>query len=128
PPKVAPTQVRVIPIRTKDENCVNESKKLMEEIKNAGIRVDNDLADKTPGYKFSEQEMLGIPLRCEIGPKDIENKQVVLVRRDNGEKIVVKRDKLIDTINATLEDIQKNMYVVAKKHLDENIREAHSKE
>lgn len=128
PPNIAPTQVRVMPIRTTDENNVNMSKELLERLKKSGLKVDIDLSDKTPGYKFAECEMKGIPLRVEIGPKDIEKGVCILVRRDNGEKQEVKIDNIEKETKDILEKIQQDMYNDAKKFLDSHIDTALTKE
>ena len=100
----------------------------MYKLKLAGIRVDIDLSDKTPGYKFSECEMKGIPLRLEIGPKDIEKGVCVLARRDNGEKVELKIDGIENSVKDLLEKVQNDMYIDAKKFLDAHIDTAITKE
>ena len=100
----------------------------MDALKKAGYRVKIDDSEKSPGWKFSEQEMLGIPTRIEIGPKDIENNQVVVVRRDTREKIVVSMDEIETKLGEILETIQKEMFERAKAHLDAHISEATSME
>ena len=83
------------------------------------IKVKLDDSDKSPGFKFSEQEMRGIPLRIEIGPKDIENNQAILARRDNGEKITVSLDNIKEEVVKLLDTIQKDMFERAKNHREE---------
>lgn len=109
PPKAAPTQVMIVPIAQHKEGVLDYAYGLKDELSKLA-RVDIDASDKKPGWKFNEYEMKGIPLRLEVGPKDIENKQVVLVRRDTAEKFVVATDKLHETIEQLLEDIQQNLY------------------
>jgi prolyl-tRNA synthetase len=109
PPKAAPIQVMIVPIAQHKEGVLDHSYFLKEELSKVA-RVDIDASDKKPGWKFNEYEMKGIPLRLEVGPKDIEKKQVVLVRRDTGEKIVASVDFLNETIEQLLEDIQKSLY------------------
>ncbi len=128
PPHIAPIQVRVMPIRMTDENNVKMAKELYDKLKNAGIRIDIDLSDKTPGYKFQECEMKGIPIRVEIGPRDIEKGVCVLARRDNGEKIEVRIDNIEKEVKDLLEKIQNDMYESAKVFLDSHIDKAVSKE
>ena len=128
PPKLAPIQVRVIPIRTTDENNVNKAKSLLDNLHKAKIRADIDLTDKTPGYKFSECEMKGIPIRLEIGPKDIEKNVCVLVRRDNGEKIETNLDDIENSIKQLLDTIQNDMFKSAKEFLNSHIDSAITKE
>ena len=125
PPRIAPTQARIIPIAQHKEGVLDAAMNLLNQLKVSGIRVDIDDTDKTPGFKFSEQEMLGIPTRIEIGPKDIENNQVVVVRRDSGEKIVVSLDDIEKELPNILECIQKDMFNKAKEFLDSHIYEAH---
>ncbi|MBO6119735.1 MAG: proline--tRNA ligase [Lachnospiraceae bacterium] len=128
PPHLAPIQVRVVPIRTTDKNNMAKANEIYETLKSHGIRTDIDTSDKTPGYKFSECEMKGIPLRLEIGPKDIEKGTCILARRDTGEKIEVKTSELEKEIKDILEKIQKNMFDEAKKFLDAHIDTALTKD
>ena len=86
--------------------------------------MEIDDSEKRPGWKFSEQEILGIPTRIEIGPKDIENNQIVVVRRDTREKIVVSLDEIATKLRDILETIQADMYNKAKDFLDSHIYEA----
>ncbi|OWZ84766.1 proline--tRNA ligase [Natranaerobius trueperi] len=126
PPKVAPNQIVMVPImpKNKQELVKEESQKLYDELKkDFRVKLD-DREEQTPGWKFNEWEMRGVPIRLEIGPKDIEKEQVVLVRRDNGEKIFVKRDKLHDKLEEVLADIQDSMYNRAKEYLEDNTRVA----
>lgn len=125
PPKVAPVQLIIVPImfdKTKEEILKKtEDLKIMLD---KDFRVEIDARDEyKPGWKFNEWEMKGVPLRLEIGPRDMKNEQVVLVRRDTGEKLVVKEDKLTETVEALLSKIQENLYHQAKKFLEENIWE-----
>ena len=121
PPMVAPKQVMIIPIATFKPGVLDKANELFDEIKKAGIRVDIDDDDsQSPGYKFNECEMKGIPVRLEVGPRDIENGTVVLVRRDTFEKITVPMENIADTIKKLLDDIQKNMLVEATKARDEH--------
>ena len=128
PPYIAPTQIMIVPIRVKDENNVKKAQEIKELLVKNDIRVDIDLTDKSPGFKFADCEMRGIPLRIEIGPKDIENNQVVFVRRDTHEKIQINIDDIVNETKNMLDEIQKNMYDTAKKHLDSHIYEANTKE
>lgn len=128
PPHLAPIQVRIVPIRVNDEKNVSKAKELLDELKQNGIRVDIDLSDKTPGYKFAECEMKGVPLRLEIGPKDIEKGVVVLVRRDTFEKVEVSLSNIVKEVSDLLENIQKSMFDKAKEFLDSHIDTATSKD
>ena len=124
PPKIAPIQVMVIPVAMHKEGVIEKAAELTERLKAAGLRVKNDFGDQSPGWKFAQYEMKGIPLRIEIGPKDIENGQCVAVRRDNGEKIVVALTKLEEKIPAILDDVQTGLYEKALKNLEDNTRPA----
>jgi prolyl-tRNA synthetase len=108
PPKVAPTQVIVIPIAMHKEGVVEKAQELKNELSKVA-RTDIDLSDKMPGWKFSEYEMRGVPVRVEIGPKDIENNQAVLARRDTGEKLFVSLDNIESEVEKLLEKIQADM-------------------
>lgn len=118
PPRIAPTQVMIIPIAQHKEGVLEKATELKDRIAKVA-RVKLDSSDKMPGWKFSECEMKGIPLRVEIGPKDIENNEAVLVRRDNREKIVVSLDELEDKIVETLEVVQNALLEKARKHREE---------
>ena len=121
PPHVAPVECRVIPIAQHKEGVLDRSYALFDELKKAGYRVKIDDSDKSPGWKFSEQEILGIPTRIEIGPKDIEKNQVVVVRRDNREKIVVSLDEIAVKLREILEQEQQDMYNRAEEFLNSHI-------
>ena len=124
PPRVAPTEVIIIPIAQHKEGVLDRAYDLMAELKKAGYRVKIDASEKSPGWKFAEQEINGIPTRIEIGPKDIENNQVVVCRRDNREKIVVSLDTIAVDLRNILETMQQDMYDKAKAFLDSHIFEA----
>lgn len=126
PPRIAPTQVMVIPIQQHKEGVLDKSAELREILKKAGIRVKMDDSEKSPGWKFSEQEMRGIPIRVELGPKDIEAGKCVLVRRDTREKIECAFGQVAETAEKLLQDIQKDMYARAKAHLESHISEVKS--
>ncbi|MGP4081729.1 proline--tRNA ligase [Pseudalkalibacillus sp. R45] len=113
PPKVAPTQVMIVPIAQHKEGVLDFAYELKKHL-SAAARVDIDASDKKPGWKFNEYEMKGIPVRLEVGPKDIEKEQVVLVRRDTGEKQFVPLKDLDVTIENLLADIQRNLFEKAK--------------
>ncbi|MGB9841060.1 proline--tRNA ligase [Thermovenabulum sp.] len=125
PPKVAPIQVIIVPIFGQKKDLVlNKAKEIYELLKNE-FRVELDDRDEyTPGWKFNEWEMKGVPVRLEIGPKDIENNQVVVVRRDTFEKNFVAEENAVEYIKNLLNDIQKNMFEQAKKYREENTRVA----
>ena len=125
PPKVAPVQVIIIPImfdKTKKE-VRNKAEDIITILKK-DFRVEIDSRDEyTPGWKFNEWEMKGVPLRLEIGPKDLAKSQVMMVRRDTGEKMAVKEEKLVETVEKLLNNIQENLFNKAKSFLQKNIRE-----
>jgi len=118
PPHIAPTQVVICPIMQNKEGVLAKANELADRLKAAGIRVKVDDRDKTPGFKFADSEMRGTPVRLEIGPRDIENGEAVLVRRDNHEKVVIKLTELEAKTAELLEDIQASMLAKAKAHLD----------
>ena len=93
PPRIAPVQAVVIPIQQRKEGVLEKTEELTQILKAAGIRVKADVTDKSPGFKFAEQEMRGIPVRIECGPKDIESGQAVICRRDTREKYIVKFER-----------------------------------
>ena len=120
PPKIAPIQVIVIPVAQHKQGVIEANQAVMDRLKKAGVRVKMDDSDNSPGWKFAEYEMKGVPLRLELGPKDIEKGQCVLVRRDSGEKSFVSLDGLEDTVAKMLEDIHAGLYARAKKNLEDN--------
>ncbi len=125
PPRVAPTQVMVIPVQMQKEGVLERATELYERIaKVARTKIDD--SDKTPGWKFADCEMRGIPVRVELGPKDIEAGHCVVVRRDTREKIIVSLDEIETKIPEILETIQKDMFERAKAHRDSHIWEAHN--
>ncbi|MGD6994982.1 proline--tRNA ligase [Sutcliffiella horikoshii] len=115
PPRIAPTQVMIVPIAQHKEGVLDFAYDLKEKLAKT-IRVGIDASDKKPGWKFNEYEMKGIPLRLEAGPRDIEQQQVVLVRRDTGEKLITPMEGLEAKIQQILEDIQKNLLEKARSH------------
>jgi len=123
PPMVAPTQVMIVPIMQKKEGVLDAAEALRVKLaKKARVKVD--ISDKSPGFKFAEQEMRGIPVRIEIGPKDIANNQCVVARRDNGEKQIVSLDDIDTVIPELLKTIQKDMLEKARAHRDANTHAA----
>lgn len=126
PPRVAPVQVMVIPIQQQKEGVIEAAQKIAAELKAAGISVKVDDTDKRPGFKFAEAEVRGIPVRVEIGPKDMEKGQCVLVRRDNREKTVVSSDNVAEEVKKLMEVEQQDMYNKAKAFLDSHITDAHN--
>ena len=127
PPRIAPTQVMIVPIAQHKEGVLDAAFALRDKLK-SNFRVKVDDSDKSPGWKFSEQEMRGIPMRIEIGPKDTEAGQAVLVRRDTGEKTVVALDEIDTKVGELLDSIQNDMLERAKKHLEAHTYEARTYE
>ena len=122
PPKIAPTQVIIIPIQQQKEGILDAAYALRDRL--SGFRVKVDDTDKSPGWKFSESEMRGIPLRVEIGPKDLAANQAVLVRRDTHEKTTVSLDNLEEEVSRMLDTIQSDMLERARKHRDTHTSQA----
>ena len=118
PPKIAPCQVMIVPVMQKKEGVLEKAAELRDKLSAYRVKVDD--SDKNPGWKFAEQEMRGIPLRVEIGPRDIEANKALVVRRDTGEKIEVSLDEIDAKIGELLETIQKDMYEKALKHREAN--------
>ena len=116
PPKIAPIQVVIVPIAMQKEGVLEKANELKDRLSNFRVKVDD--SDKSPGWKFSEYEMKGVPVRLEVGPRDIENNQAVLARRDTGEKKVVSLDNLEAEIADMLEDIQHNHFIKARDRRD----------
>lgn len=116
PPLLAPTQVVIIPIQQKKEGVLDKANELKEKLSAFRVKVDD--TEKSPGFKFAEQEMRGIPMRVEIGPKDIANNQAVIVRRDTREKIVVSLDELEAKVAELIPLMQKEMLERARAHRD----------
>jgi len=125
PPKIAPIQVVIIPIYyTNDDkdSVMQKAHQIKDDLSKINLRVRlDDREQLTPGFKFNDWEMKGIPIRIEIGPKDIAKKQVVLVRRHNRTKTSLNMDSLTDKISSELKNIQKEMFDAAKKILNERI-------
>lgn len=121
PPKIAPVQVDVIPIMQNKDGVFNKAYEVKEALVKAGLRVKVDDTDKKPGWKFSEQEMRGIPVRVEMGPRDIEAGQAIIVRRDTREKTTVAIESLAEEIKNILDKMQTEMLERARTH-----REAHT--
>ncbi len=118
PPAVAPTQLVIVPIASHKEGVVEKATDIEARLKKI-CRTKLDNTDRSPGWKFAEYEMKGVPLRLEIGPKDIENNQCVVVRRDNREKYFVSLDELETKIPELLEAVQKGLYEKALKRREE---------
>ena len=131
PPRIAPYQVVIVPIPRGNwqETVLPKAREIADELMTDGIRVRLDDRDVyTPGWKFSEWEMRGVPIRIEIGPRDLENSQVVMVRRDTREKLVVPMDGLKPSVNELLKTIQAELFKRAQSFRDEHTTQASSRE
>ena len=118
PPRIAPTQIMIIPIQQKKEGVLEKAYALKERL--GAFRVKVDDTDKSPGWKFSEQEMRGIPIRVEIGPKDIEAGKCVTCRRDTREKIEVSLDEIEAKAGEILDQMQREMLERARTHKEKH--------
>ncbi len=121
PPVVAPVQAILIPIAAKKEGVLEAVAALRERLAAADIRVDSDVSDNSPGWKFNEWEMKGVPLRIELGPRDIEAGKMVLVRRDTHEKIEADLANAETVVKELLAKIQKNLYELAKQNKERRV-------
>ncbi|AIF69914.1 prolyl-tRNA synthetase [Palaeococcus pacificus DY20341] len=131
PPTIAPIQVVVVPIPKKDSpyDVVAYARGIVEELKNAGIRAHLDDRDEIrPGRKFYEWELKGVPLRIEVGPRDVEGGKAVIARRDTLEKSVIEREKLVDAVRELIDAIMENLYNRAKEFLESHIKRVDSLE
>lgn len=128
PPKVAPIQIVIVPIAQHKPGVLEKAHEVAQRLKAAGFRVKLDDSEQSPGWKFAEYEMKGVPVRLELGPKDLEGNHCVLVRRDNGEKCTVFLDELGEQAVQVLEAVHAGMFAKAKKNLEEHIYTATSME
>lgn len=126
PPFVAPIQVVIIPVMQKNPEVIKKANEYYELLKKNGIRVKLDDSDHTPGWKYSEYEMKGVPLRLEVGPRDINNGVAILAKRNDETKITVKEEEVLQTVIHLFDVIHKEMYQKAYKYLLEHTTEAHS--
>ncbi len=130
PPRIAPLQVVIVPIFKGEEQKTLLDEKvhaMVASFKAAGIRVKYDDSDnQRPGWKFAEYELKGVPVRIAVGPRDLENNQVEIARRDTKEKTTVSMDGITETVSQLLLDIQSNLFNRAKKYRDEHITKADS--
>ncbi|MEE3459008.1 MAG: proline--tRNA ligase [Candidatus Faecousia sp.] len=128
PPKIAPVQVIVVPVAQHKPGVIEGATAAADRLLQAGVRAKIDLSDNSLGWKCAEYEMKGVPLRLELGPRDLENGSCVLVRRDNGEKTVVKAEELETKVAELLQAVHDGLFERAKKNLEDHIYEAHSLE
>ncbi|MCQ2088314.1 MAG: proline--tRNA ligase [Bacilli bacterium] len=126
PPKVAPIQAVVIPVAANKPGVIPAARELAEMIKASGVRVKLDESDKSAGWKFSEYEMKGVPIRVEIGPRDIEAGNVTIAKRNTGEKITVKKEEMVATVNRLIDEIHDEMYKKALAYLLDHVTEVHN--
>ncbi|PKL00698.1 MAG: proline--tRNA ligase [Tenericutes bacterium HGW-Tenericutes-1] len=124
PPRVAPIQVAIIPIQSQKEGVIEASEAVKVQLETLNYRVKLDISDKSPGWKFSEYEMKGVPIRIEIGPRDLETGECVIVKRVNGEKIKAKIADLSTLVPRVFDEIHEEMYQKALENVTVNTREA----
>lgn len=127
PPRVAPVQVVIVPVAMHKEGVLEKAQDLAEALGEVA-RVSLDASDKTPGWKFAEHEMKGVPVRVELGPKEIEQGVAILARRDTGEKLSVQLNKIAEEVQRLLEQIHQDMLSRATELLNNNTHEASSYE
>lgn len=127
PPRIAPVQVMVVPIQQQKEGVLDKASEVKAALAK-NFRVKIDVSEKSPGWKFAEQEMRGIPVRVELGPKDIEANQCVVVRRDTREKQIVSLEELNEKLSEILETMQADILAKAKAFLESHISDAHNYE
>ena len=128
PPRVAPNQVVIIPVQQQKEGVLDKAYALKENLKAKGIRVIVDDSNNSPGWKFHEYEMKGVPLRLEIGPRDLANNNCVLAKRNDGVKEVVSLDNIEEVVLAKLETIHEEMLAKAQAYLDAHTTTVYTKE
>src|SRR3981189_1284700 len=126
PPKIAPYHVVIVPIGRENwrETVLPKAQEIQRELAAAGVRVTLDERDERPGWKFSEWELRGVPLRVEIGPKDIEKSAVLVARRDTREKQSVSMEGWAASLSQLLDEIQRNLLNRARQFRDEHTRRA----
>ncbi|ASJ12327.1 proline--tRNA ligase [Thermococcus thioreducens] len=124
PPTIAPIQVVIVPIPKKDAEAdvFAYAREIAEELRNAGIRVHVDERDIRPGRKYYDWELKGVPLRIEVGPRDVDGKKAVLARRDTLTKEVIDRAELVDAVRRTFDEIMENLYNRAREFLESHIK------
>ena len=126
PPKVAPTQLIVVPVAAHKPGVAEKAQELCDRLNAAGYRAKIDLSDNSMGWKCAEYEMKGVPVRVEMGPRDMANNSCVMVRRDNGEKTVVSLDELEQKAGELLEAVHNGLFEKAKRNLEEHTYVAHT--
>ena len=126
PPKVAPVQVVVIPVAAHKEGVIEKATEVANTLRQKGLRTELDLRDQSPGWKFNEWEMKGVPLRIEVGPRDIENGVATCSRRDTCEKFTLSLDAIAESAVECLDEIQANMYAKSLAFRDSHVKLAHN--
>ncbi len=124
PPVVAPVQAVIVPIAAKKEGVLEACSALKERLQKAGVRVILDYTDNSPGWKFNEWEMKGVPVRIELGPRDLEAGKMTVCRRDTLEKAELSLENAEESIKALLSEIAENMYNTAKERMEKRIVDA----
>ena len=122
PPRIAPIQAMVIPVAQHKPGVLDAANGLLARLKAAGIRAAMDDSDQSMGWKAAQYEMKGVPLRVEIGPKDMEKGQCCICRRDSGEKVFVSLDELEITVSQLLDAVHDGLYQRAKKNLEDHTK------
>ena len=120
PPAIAPIQVAVIPVAQHKPGVLDAAAAIRDRLTAAGLRVKMDDSDQSPGWKFAQYEMKGVPVRVEIGPRDMEKEQCCIARRDTGEKTFMPLADLESAVQATLQAVRDNLYDLAAKNLEDN--------
>ena len=120
PPAIAPIQVVVVPVAQHKPGVLDAAAALRDRLTALELRVKMDDSEQSPGWKYAQYEMKGVPLRVEIGPKDMEKQQCCIARRDTGEKVFVPLAELEGTVQALLKEVHDNLYAMAEKNLEDN--------
>ena len=122
PPRIAPIQAMVIPVAQHKPGVIEAAAQLRDRLAAAGVRTKMDDSDQSMGWKAAEYEMKGVPLRVEIGPKDMEKEQCCICRRDSGEKVFVPLAELEETVKRLLDEVHEGLYNRAKKNLEDHTK------
>ncbi|MBM7453540.1 prolyl-tRNA synthetase [Acholeplasma morum] len=120
PPYVAPTQIVIIPIQSQKQEVMDAANKLYQDLKEAGYRVKLDDSNRTPGWKFAEYEMKGVPVRLEVGPRDLQNGVVTVTTRHNRAKSQIGLDVVVSSMDQVLKDMHQDLYNNALNHVQKN--------
>lgn len=120
PPYVAPTQIVIIPIQSQKQEVMDAANKLYQDLKEAGYRVKLDDSNRTPGWKFAEYEMKGVPVRLEVGPRDLQNGVVTVTTRHNRAKSQIGLDVVVSSMDQVLKDMHQDLYNNALNHVSKN--------